>query len=226
MCPFRRRRRLGNIASTCKQPTPPPASRAFGSMPIQIYNCNPLTAYPPGACGTFPTGCGGNLQCGVCQAAEVCVGGGCCDPFVQVCGKRCPAPEVYCPKTGHMPSLTPLPEHEVAGSSMGLPNANDGSAVLSVRAVVARRNFAIAGPSPGAIAQTLADPGVRGRHDHSSDERRDRSRPYQRRGLGNCWSRARNSAARVLRGASPQWANSGDYRRTDSPASARRLLDR
>jgi hypothetical protein len=79
-----------------------PATRvsAFGSVPIQVYNCTPLTACPAGACGTFPTGCGGNLECGLCQAAEVCVGGGCCDPFTSVCGKRCPAAEVYCPKTG------------------------------------------------------------------------------------------------------------------------------
>jgi len=39
---------------------------AIAAVPIQIYNCQPLTACPAGACGIFPTGCGGNLQCGLC----------------------------------------------------------------------------------------------------------------------------------------------------------------
>jgi hypothetical protein len=78
-----------------------PASRvaAVANVPIEIYACKPLTACPPGACGTFPTGCGGNLECGLCQAGEVCTGGGCCNPFVNVCGKRCPALQIFCPKT-------------------------------------------------------------------------------------------------------------------------------
>jgi outer membrane protein assembly factor BamB len=72
---------------------------AIAAVPIQIYNCTPLTACPAGACGIFPTGCGGNLQCGVCAAPQVCTGGGCCNPFVTGCGERCKAPLQFCFKT-------------------------------------------------------------------------------------------------------------------------------
>jgi hypothetical protein len=91
---------VGQYCVDVKATDPGTGVSAYGSVPIQIYNCNPLTACPPGACGTFPTGCGGNLECGLCRAAEVCTGGGCCDPFTSVCGKRCPPLEVFCPKTG------------------------------------------------------------------------------------------------------------------------------
>jgi hypothetical protein len=72
---------------------------AIAAVPIQIYNCTPLTACPAGACGIFPTGCGGNLQCGVCAPPQVCTGGGCCNPFVTGCGERCKAPLQFCFKT-------------------------------------------------------------------------------------------------------------------------------
>ena len=81
--------------------TTDPATRvsAIAAVPIQIYNCKPLTACPAGACGIFPTGCGGNLQCGVCKPGLVCTGGGCCNPFVEACGERCPPGQQFCFKT-------------------------------------------------------------------------------------------------------------------------------
>jgi outer membrane protein assembly factor BamB len=72
---------------------------AIAAVPIQINNCQPLTACPAGACGIFPTGCGGNLQCGVCAPPQVCTGGGCCNPFVTGCGERCPPLQQFCFKT-------------------------------------------------------------------------------------------------------------------------------
>jgi hypothetical protein len=94
--------------------TTDPATRlsAIAAVPIEIYNCKPLTACPPGACGIFPTGCGGNLQCGLCQPGLVCTGGGCCNPRTSGCGKRCPPLQQFCLKTakcvpqGRCPSMT------------------------------------------------------------------------------------------------------------------------
>jgi outer membrane protein assembly factor BamB len=72
---------------------------AIAAVPIEIYKCTPLTACPRGACGIFPTGCGGNLQCGLCSPPQVCTGGGCCNPFVTGCGERCPPGQQFCFKT-------------------------------------------------------------------------------------------------------------------------------
>ena len=90
---------VGQYCVDVKATDPGTRVSAVADVPINIYACKPLTVCPPGACGTFPDGCGGNLQCGVCQANEVCTGGGCCNPFVNVCGKRCPPLQVFCPKT-------------------------------------------------------------------------------------------------------------------------------
>jgi outer membrane protein assembly factor BamB len=98
-----------------------PATRvsAIAAVPLQINACTPLTACPPGACGTFPTGCGGNLQCGVCEPGEVCTGGGCCNPLANGCGERCPPGQQFCRKTvkcvpqGSCPSMSCRPVNGV-----------------------------------------------------------------------------------------------------------------
>jgi hypothetical protein len=98
-----------------------PATRvsAIAAVPIQIYQCKPLTACPPGACGIFPTGCGGNLECGLCQPGQVCTGGGCCNPRTTGCGERCPPGQQFCRKTvkcvpqGRCPSMNCRPVNGV-----------------------------------------------------------------------------------------------------------------
>jgi outer membrane protein assembly factor BamB len=90
---------VGQYCLDVKATDPTTQVSAIAAVPFEIYNCHPLNACPRGACGIFPTGCGGNLQCGVCAPPQVCTGGGCCNPFVTGCGERCPPLQQFCFKT-------------------------------------------------------------------------------------------------------------------------------
>src|SRR4029079_10813831 len=82
-----------------------------------ICQCVPRKC-PPGVCGTFSDGCGGELICD-CPPPLVCVDGVCC-PEGQVCGNPATGEKVCCPPDQPCLSGHCCPKEQICGA-LGTP---------------------------------------------------------------------------------------------------------